>query len=90
MIQNIKTKEIYIGKTKAEVSKRWTEHIKTSLNIGTISRTLIHKALFNDWDNYSFAILEEVSADANLNDREKYYIDFYQTNVYGYNIKSGG
>ncbi len=90
MIQNIKTKETYIGKTKAEVSKRWTEHIKTSLNIGTISRTLIHKALFNDWDNYSFAILEEVSADANLNEREKYYIDFYQTNVYGYNIKSGG
>lgn len=90
MIQNLKTKEIYIGKTKAEVSKRWTEHIKTSLNIGTISHSNIHNALFNNWDNFSFSILEEVDSKENLNSREKYYIDFYQSNIYGYNIKSGG
>lgn len=90
MIENITTKEIYIGKTKAEVSKRWTEHIKTSLNIGSISRTNIHKALFNNWDNFTFSIIEQVDNDTNLSDREKFYIEFYQSNVYGYNIKSGG
>lgn len=90
MIQNLKTKEIYIGKTKAEVSKRWTEHIKTSLNIGTISHSNIHNALFNNWDNFSFSVLEEVDSKENLNSREKYYIDFYKSNIYGYNIKSGG
>ena len=90
MIQNLHTHEIYIGKTKAEVSKRWTEHIKTSLNIGTISRSLIHKALFAHWDDFAFCILEEVPQEANLGDREKYYINFYKSNTYGYNIKSGG
>lgn len=90
MIKNEKTNEIYIGKTKAEVSKRWTEHIKTSLNIGTISRTNIHKALFNNWDNFSFSIIEEVPEDINLGEREKFYINFYQSDIYGYNIKSGG
>lgn len=90
MIKNIDTNEIYIGKTKAEVSKRWTEHIKTSLNIGTISRTNIHKALFNNWDKFSFTVLEEVPSDVNLGEREKYYIKFYESDVFGYNIKSGG
>lgn len=90
MIQNLDTKEIYIGKTKAEVSKRWTEHVKTSLNIGSISRTKIHPALFNNWDRFAFSILEEISDNANLNEREKYYINFYQSDIYGYNIKSGG
>ena len=90
MIENIKTKEKYIGKTQAEASKRWTEHIKSSLNIGTISNTLVHKALFNSWDNFAFTILEEVPKDQNLGEREKYYIKFYQSNIVGYNIKSGG
>ena len=78
------------GKTKAEVSKRWTEHIKTSLNIGTISRTNIHKALFNNWDKFSFTVLEEIPSDVNLGEREKYYIKFYESDIFGYNIKSGG
>ena len=90
MIKNMNTNEIYIGKTKAEVSKRWTEHIKTSLNIGTISRTNIHKALFNNWDKFSFTVLEEVPSDVNLGEREKYYIKFYESDIFGYNIKSGG
>lgn len=90
MIKNLQTEEIYIGKTKAEVSKRWTEHIKTSLNIGQISRTNIHKALYNNWSNFAFTILEKVPVDANLNEREKFYIKFYGSDTYGYNIKSGG
>ena len=90
MIKNLQTEEIYIGKTKAEVSKRWTEHIKTSLNIGQISRTNIHKALYNNWSNFAFTILEKVPTEANLSEREKFYIKFYGSDTYGYNIKSGG
>ena len=90
MIKNLNTQEIYIGKTKGDVSKRWTEHIKTSLNIGTISRSNIHKALFNHWDEYAFTVLEEVKNEDKLSERERYYINFYESNIYGYNIKSGG
>ena len=89
-ITNLKTGEIYVGKTKAEVSKRWTEHIKTSLNIGTIARSKIHTMLFEHWDEFSFEVLERVSNESLLSSREKFYINFYQSNIYGYNMNSGG
>ena len=88
-IENIETGKKYIGKTSAEVSKRWTEHIKTSLNIGTIKTTNIHKALYNHWDEFIFYILAETEKDK-LSEMEKYYISFYESDKYGYNIKAGG
>lgn len=89
-ITNINTGEIYIGKTKADVTKRWTEHIKTSLNIGTVARSKIHNALFNHWDDFTFEILEKVDDETKLSTREKFYINFYESNIYGYNMNSGG
>ena len=88
-IENINTGKKYIGKTSAEVSKRWTEHIKTSLNIGTIKTTNIHKALYNHWDEFIFYIIAETEKDK-LSEMEKYYIKFYESDKYGYNIKAGG
>ena len=88
-IENIETHKKYIGKTSAEVSKRWTEHIKSSLNIGGIKKQKIHEALFKHWDEYTFSILEETDKDK-LNEREKYYIAFFETDKYGFNLKSGG
>lgn len=89
-ITNLKTQEIYIGKTSGLVSNRWTEHIKTSLNIGTIKRSNIHKALYQHWSDFSWEVLEKVDGEAKLGEREKFYVNFYQSTIYGYNIKSGG
>ena len=88
-IQNIETGKKYIGKTSAEVSKRWTEHVKTSLGIGGVKKSKIHSMLFNNWDKFTFSVIEVVE-NANLSEREKYYINFFETDKYGYNIKSGG
>lgn len=89
-ITNTTTGEIYIGKTKADVSKRWTEHIKTSLGIGTVARSKVHDALYNHWDNFTFEVIESSIDESALSEREKYYINFYQSNIYGYNMNSGG
>lgn len=88
-IENQKSHKKYIGKTSAEVSKRWAEHIKTSLNIGTVSKQKIHEALYGNWNDFTFTVLEQVDKDK-LSEREKFYIDLYQSNVYGYNLKKGG
>lgn len=88
-IENISNHKKYIGKTSGDVQKRWTEHIKNSLNIGGIKRQLIHDALYGHWDNFTFSILEDVK-DEKLGDREKYYISFFETDKYGYNLKNGG
>ncbi len=88
-IENFTTHKKYIGKTSAEVSKRWTEHIKSSLNIGGIKKQKIHDALFKHWDEYTFSILEETTKE-NLSEKEKYWINFFETDKYGFNSKSGG
>ena len=89
-IEQIDGNKKYIGKTKAEVSKRWTEHIKTSLSIGGVARSQIHDALYLHWDEFYFSILEIVNNESNLSEREKYYINFYETDKIGYNVKGGG
>lgn len=88
-IENQKSHKKYVGKTYAEVSKRWAEHIKTSLNIGTVAKQKIHEALYGNWGDFTFTVLEQVDKDK-LSEREKFYIDLYESNVYGYNLKKGG
>lgn len=88
-IENVNAQKKYIGKTAGEVNKRWTEHIKSSLNIGQISHQEVHDALFKHWDEFAFYVLEEVQEEK-LSEREKYYINFFQSDKYGYNIKKGG
>jgi len=41
-----------------------------------------------DLDSFSFELLEECKPQE-LNDKEKYFIELYQSNIYGYNILSG-
>ena len=79
----------YIGKTSNSIDKRWSDHIKKSLEIDGKTNMKIHKALFNNWDNFSFYILEEGIDKNKLTEQEKYWINFYQSDVVGYNIKGG-
>lgn len=87
-ITYLKTGEAYIGKS-TDISGRWVEHIKSSLNIGTISHTSFHTFLAKNgvW-NYSFEVLEKVPKEK-LTEREKYYINLYETDKIGYNMKVG-
>lgn len=87
-ITNQLTGEMYVGKS-TNIKRRWTDHIKASLNIGTIARTKIHSAIKdNGIENFTWEVLEECAKEE-YTDREKFYIDFYQTNKYGYNQTRG-
>ena len=88
-IENIVNHKKYIGKTTAEVSKRWTEHIKTSLEIGTIKSQDIHKVLYGNWDNFTFSIIT-ITEKEKISSEEKYYIKLFESDIYGYNMKGGG
>ena len=86
-IEHIPTHKKYIGKTAQDISKRWSDHIKTSLGIGDVAKSKIHEALYLHWDEFYFSILENVSDEDNILERERFYINFFQSNIYGYNIK---
>ena len=80
------TNEIYIGRA-VNISKRWVDHIKSSLGIGNLVSSTLHKRLNQDgcW-NFTFEVLEEVPKDE-LAKRESYWINFYESNIYGLNMR---
>ena len=78
--------KIYIGKS-VDVANRWAEHIKSSLEIGTIAKNQLYTLMKEKGaENFTFELLEEVNKD-NLLSRESYWIKFYETDSYGLNMK---
>lgn len=87
-ITRLKTNEIYIGQTTS-VDKRWQEHVKSALGVGTLASSQLHRAMAADGcENFTFELLEVVPKDK-LRERESYYIDFYDSKTYGLNSVSG-
>ena len=85
-ITNLKTNEAYIGKS-TNIKTRWQNHCKTAIGLDGMARTKIHSAMKEyGIDNFSFEVLEKCTKE-NYGEREKYWINFYETNVYGYNIQ---
>lgn len=82
-ISNGKT---YIGKS-VDVANRWAEHIKSSLEIGSIAKNQLYTLMKEKGaENFTFELLEEVNKDKLL-ERESYWIKFYETDSYGLNMK---
>ena len=87
-ITRLKTNEIYIGKS-TNIKNRWQQHAKSVFNCGTISHSILHKTMEKDGiENFTFELLEEVPKEK-LSEREKYWIQFYDTVKYGMNEKVG-
>ena len=87
-ITYIKTGEAYIGRS-VDIGNRWKEHCLSSLNIGTIAHSTFHNILAEKGlQNFTWEVLEEVDKDKQSS-REKYWVDFYQTDKQ-YNSKAGG
>ena len=80
--------KIYIGQA-SNMSDRWITHIKQGVGIDTPNDKFHPAMLRNGIENYTFELLEVCTA-TELNDREKYWIGFYQSNIYGYNTTAGG
>lgn len=83
-IENLSNGKIYIGQS-IEIERRWKKHLNAKDNF------LIHKALRKyGKNNFLFSIIEECSADK-LNEREIYWINYYQSLCpQGYNMIDGG
>ena len=87
-ITRLKTGEIYIGKS-TDIKKRWTEHCKTAFGVGTIAHSVLHTTIKKDGiENFTFELLEEVPKDK-LTEREKFWINFYDSKNYGMNMREG-
>ena len=78
----------YIGQAR-DIKTRWSDHVKCSLGIDTpVTSQLYAFTREKGIDNFTFEVLEKCSA-AELNEKEKFYIDLYQTYDFGLNKTHG-
>ena len=87
-ITNLTTDECYIGQA-VDIYKRWNEHCKCGLGIDTPPGNKLYKAIQEyGLDNFTFEVLTECKQ-SELNEKEKYFIELYQANIYGMNSTGG-
>lgn len=87
-IENLVNRKIYIGQS-VNIPQRWAEH-KANLR----NNKHENKHLQNAWnkyheENFDFSVLEECSENE-LDEKECYYIDYYDSYNNGYNLTLGG
>lgn len=83
------TQESYIGQSK-NIQKRWTDHLKCGVGASPASNAnQLYAAMKRDgvW-NFSFELLEECLPEE-LDDKERYFIDLYVSDIAGLNSKRG-
>jgi group I intron endonuclease len=78
----------YIGQS-LNIEQRWTEHKKCINNTESWDRSLYKAIRKYGLDNFSWEIIEECSEE-NLDNRETYWIDYYNSYNDGYNQTMGG
>ena len=78
----------YIGQS-VDVASRWKIHAKCGLGIDTPAENKLYKDMISEgiW-NFSWELLEECPKEK-LNEKEKFYIELYQSKDYGYNSTKG-
>ena len=88
-ITNIDTGKCYIGKS-TNVKKRIADHFKSSIGIKTIADQAVHHEIWKTgfW-NWTIEIIIYCEKEQ-LNELEKYYIDFFKSQEFGYNKNVGG
>ena len=87
-ITNKENKLCYIGQAK-KIRERWREHMKCGLGIDTPANNKLYQAMKQEGiDNFTFEMLEECTIE-NLDEKEAFYINLYNSYDYGYNSNRG-
>lgn len=88
-LTNIDSGKAYIGKS-TDIKKRIADHFKSAVGCRTIADQAVHHEILKTgfW-NWSIEVLTYCEKDK-LSELEKYYIDFFDTQTFGYNRNAGG
>ena len=87
-ITNLITEECYIGQS-VNVQQRMKQHCKCGLGIQASATNKLYNNMQKEgvW-NFSFELLEECPKEL-LNEKEKFWIEMYQSNKFGLNTMKG-
>ena len=87
-ITNKQTGDIYIGQS-VNIADRWKQHVKCGLGIDASATNKLYNNMqkYGVW-NFTFEILQKCSRDK-LNEKERFWIQMYQSNKVGLNVTKG-
>lgn len=86
-ISNTVNDKVYIGQTIQQLKKRWNQHCRCS----KFSDAHLYRAIrLYGIDKFSIEHIEENIPQDKLNEKEIYYIQYYDSYVNGYNSTKGG
>ena len=86
-ITNIKNQMVHIGQNK-NFKNRWRTNAKRAVKAEEGTSNRLYQEMWNEGlENFTFQVIEICNKD-NLTEREKFYIDFYNSKDYGYNSKT--
>lgn len=90
-IVNIVNSKIYIGKTYSSIQERWKEHCKDYTRKNQENRPLYRAMNKYGIEKFYIEIVEEVDTLVNnLEERERYWIEYFNSFKKGYNATLGG
>lgn len=86
-ITNLKTNQCYIGQS-VDLRNRLRDHIKAGLGISSSNNKFYTEMKTIGPESFMYEIIEKCDR-SQLNEREKYWINFYQSIDWGYNTLQG-
>ena len=88
-ITNINSGKCYIGKS-TNIKKRLADHFKSSIGITSIADQAVHHEILRE-GYWNWMIEPIIYCDKDkLSELEKYYINFFKSQEFGYNKRDGG
>lgn len=94
-ITNKKNFKSYVGKTSRNLETRFNEH-KNKVKLHNFKNSYLYNVMYQEGiDNFTFEEIEFIENNDELNERERYWIEYYHTYVgdekcHGYNLTPGG
>ena len=88
-ITNIENGKVYIGQTKQTFNDRLRSHVRRGLKAEPATNNKLYAAMWEQGpEQFTFEIITKCKAEE-LNEKERYFIEFYQSREWGYNSQSG-
>lgn len=90
--KNIINEKRYIGQTQHTLEHRKRQHLATSKRDVSVSQHFYSAIRQYGDDNFQWRILDYATTQDELNEKESFWINFYNTTdpAFGYNLKGGG
>lgn len=90
---NLINNKVYIGQTINTLEYRKDQHFRDSVSESRRKTNYFHNAIYKyGKENFIFEEIDTAETEAELNEKEIYWIAYYKSNIreYGYNLDSGG